>query len=91
MQGHSRTLLCHSHTPFFCHSNESGNLLSPLPSEEGEGLPCVVEEINRYHKNYFVFVIDLIEKSVIAYSIAPGIRIIVYEFFYVFAKIGILF
>jgi len=32
-----------------------------------------------------------IEKSVAAYSVAPGIRFIVYEFFYVFAEIGILF
>jgi len=47
--------------------------------------------ISRYHKNYFALVINLIEKPVAAYSITPGIRIIVYQFFYVFAKMGILF
>jgi hypothetical protein len=36
-------------------------------------------------------VINLIEKSAAIYSIVPGIRFIVYEFLYVFTKIGILF
>jgi hypothetical protein len=47
--------------------------------------------IHRYHKDYFIFAINLIEKSVAAYSIAPGIRFIGCELFYVFAEIGILF
>jgi len=54
-------------------------------------LVSILAIINSYHKDYLVLVIDLIKKSVAAYSIAPGIRIIVYEFFYVFAEIGILF
>ena len=33
--------------------------------------------IHRYHKDYFILVINLIEKSVASYSIAPGIRLMV--------------
>jgi len=54
-------------------------------------LVSILAIINRYHKDYFVLAINLVEKSVAAYSITPGIRFIVDEFFYVFAEIGILF
>jgi len=47
--------------------------LAPL----GYFLVSILAIINRYHKNYFALVINLIEKPVATYSITPGIRIIV--------------
>jgi hypothetical protein len=47
--------------------------------------------INGYHKDDFLLAINLVKKPVAAYSVAPGIRFIDCELFYIFAKIGILF
>src|SRR3989338_9109528 len=41
------------------------------------------------HENYLFLFINFIEKSVVAYSIAPGFGLVAGEFFYVFAEIRV--
>jgi hypothetical protein len=67
-------------------------MINPVPGTRYLSLLIsILAIINRYHKDYFVLAINLIEKPVAAYFITSGIRFIVCEFFYVFARIGILF
>lgn len=47
-------------------------------------------EICSDHEDNFLFIVDLIEKSVISYPVAPGFRFVCPQFFYVFPEVGLL-
>jgi len=45
--------------------------------------------IRVYHENDFSLIVDGVKETVSAYSIPPGFRLVVNEFFYVLAKVRI--
>ena len=53
-------------------------------------LICTFSGIRVYHENDFFLIVDGVKESVSTYSIPPGFRLVVNEFFYVFAKVRIL-